>query len=620
MRVRVLVVALLLPLFLLAGSFVLFAFAQDSLPLRVKQPTPKADLPAYAADQIIVKFKPGVPASVAEQLKTEHGAKEIRASKFGGFVTLSLPEGSNVYEKAEIFNKNPLIEYAHPNFFVHTNFVPNDTLYYYQWHFDDDSTNNPGGASSNPFGGVNGGGIRMEEAWDISTGSASVVVAILDSGVAYERFSDPNPAGCYDRFGQIKKCLGPTIDEYYQAPDLVNTNFSILTGSDLVNNDDHPNDDDSHGTHVAGTVAQSTNNSDGVAGVAFNTTVMPIKVLDANGGGLLDIVADGILFAINNGADVISMSLGGTANAQVMEDAVASAFSSGVVVVAAAGNSFQDGNPIEYPAGYDDYVIAVGATRYDETRSYYSNTGPQIDVTAPGGDVTVNQNEDTGCGNGCGDGILQQTFSTNSPSDFGYFFFQGTSMSAPHVSALAALILSVDSSLSPTEVRNVIESTAEDKGAAGRDDIYGHGIIDAFAALSSLVPSVSISLTTDGTTPFEILALGATQDTTSSGTDDVQTIQVTTGPADLLVKSTSFTDGVNTWILDTANGADQVLWEFSKDGTTWPDFSSAGASFPFDTDVAQNATRDLYLKLTMPTSTSSSYEHSATVTIVATAP
>lgn len=132
--------------------------------------------------------------------------------------------------------------------------------------------------------------------------------------------------------------------------------------------------------------------------------------------------------------------------------------------------------------------------------------------------------------------------------------------------------------------------------------------------------AVSITLTTDGATPFGILALGAVKDTTLSGANDVQTVQVTTGPANLSVKSTNFSDGVNIWTLGAANGSNQAKWEFSKDAVGWATFSSADTLFSFDANVAQGGTRNLYLKLTMPTSTLSNNEHSATVTIMATAP
>jgi len=596
--------------------------AQTNLDIRVRQLSPQADVPDFAPNQLIVKFKRGASGSAIEVLKADHGAAQIRKSKSGSFVTLGLPEGSDVLDKAGIFSKNPLVEYAHPNYFAQAHFVPNDTFYCFQWHLDDSLEGTSTDLSchplvgGNPFGGMNGGGIGLEDAWDIDTGSASIVVAVIDTGVAYQDFSDSNPANCYDIFGILKKCSGAPIDTYVQAPDLANTNFLILPGSDFVNSDDHPNDDEAHGTHVSGTVAQSTDNSLGVAGVAFNTTIMPIKVLDANGSGLLDAIADGIEFAADSGADVINLSLGSEFDAPVMKAAVAHAFDSGVTVVTSAGNDFTTGNDTQYPAAYDAYVIAVGATQYDETHAPYSSTGSYVDVTAPGGNNSVDQN-----GDGFADGVLQQTFSVGNPSAFSYFFYQGTSMASPHVAGLAALILSVDNSLTPTQVRNVIESTAEDKGDAGRDDVFGHGIIDANAALLSLAgPAVSIVLNTDGTTPFGIRALGETIDTTASGTNDVQVIEVTTGPADLKVRSTNFSDGANTWSLAATNGADQVKWEFSKDGTSWSTFTSANTLFAFDTNVAQSTTRNLSLRLTIPTTTSSGNEHTGTVTIVATTP
>lgn len=575
--------------------------AQDLPPIKVGPATfAQSDLPAFAEDQLVVKFKSNAAPQAIEALMQLHGAQISRRSKSGGgFIRLSLPEGTDVLAKADIFSKNPTVEYAHPNYFAQAHFVPNDPAYSFQWHFDNDD----------------GGGVGMEQAWDLSTGSASIIVAVLDTGVAFEDFPDPNGAGCYNRFGVLRECK-PTIDEYFQASDLANTNFLILAGSDFVNSDDHPNDDASHGTHVTGTVAQSTNNALGVAGMAFNTTVMPVKVLDANGSGLFDVIADAIIFATDEGADVINMSLGSSFNAPVMEAAVAYAFSNGVVVVASAGNSFNLGNPTNYPAAYDAYVIAVGATQYDETRAPYSSTGAYVDVAAPGGNTSVDQN-----GDGFADGVLQQTFETNSDtSNFSYWFFQGTSMASPHVAALAALILSIDGSLTPAEVREVIESTAEDKGPTGVDNEYGHGIIDANAALLSVSSAVSITITTDGITEFGILGLGDTQDTTGSGTGDVQTVRVDAGPANLDIKSSNFIAGGNTWTLGAANGSEQVLWEFSADGSTWNIFTDANTPYNLANNVATSNTQDFYLRLTMPTDTASANQHSATVTIVATAP
>lgn len=592
-----------------------YGIAQTSPDIRVEDAFITSDLPTFAAEQLVVKFKQGASQATIDAFKGGQGAQEIRRSTLGGFVTLRLPEGSDVLAKADVFNKNPLVEYAHPNYFAHASFVPNDPFYCLQWHFDNSLEWNPDANSgagacqsgSNPFGGI-----HMENTWDISTGDSSVIVAILDTGVAYETFSDSSPAGCYGRFGDLKKCPGPAIDEYLQATDLAGTTFTILTGSDFVNGDDHPNDDESHGTHVTGTIAQSTNNTLGVAGMAFGTTIMPMKVLDGNGNGLFDVIADAIMTATDEGADVISMSLGSSADAQAMEDAVAYAYNNGVVVVAACGNNGT--SDCDFPSAYNSYVIAVGATQYDESLAPYSSFGPSVDVVAPGGNTGVDQN-----GDGFADGVLQQTFAQNDPLDFAYWFFQGTSMATPHVAGLAALILSEDAILTPAQVRSVIESTADDLGVANRDDTFGWGLINANAALQSL-SAVSITLITNSSVTFGILPLNSTKDTTASGTNDIQTVSIVVGPANLDIRSTVFSDGSNTWSLGATGGANQVKWEFSSDGTTWTTFSNPDTPFDLANNVLEGATKDLYLRITMPSESASSAEHSSTITIVATTP
>ncbi len=396
--------------------------------------------PKWAPGEIIVKFERGVSQDVIRQINQPHGTSVLSISKRGQFKRLRIPRNRTVEEMVAIYSQNPNVEYAEPNFIASALMTPNDPYYSYQWHLD-----------NSYYGGIN-----MEFAWDIQTGDPSVVVAVIDTGVAYEDYQPSRR------------------EKYYLAPDLAQTSFK--PGYDSVNDDTHPNDDNGHGTHVAGTIAQSTDNTIGVAGVAFNCSIMPVKVLDKRGSGTYADIADGVYFAADKGADVINLSLGGTSPSTTIEDALAYAYEKDVTIVCAAGNEYEEGNPPVYPAAYDDYCIAVGATRYDETRAYYSNTGSYLDLTAPGGDLNVDQNND-----GYGDGVLQQTFDRRT-NDWGYWFYQGTSMAAPHVAGIAALLIAKGIT-GPHNVREALENTAEDHGPTGCDEAYGWGIVDAYAAL-----------------------------------------------------------------------------------------------------------------------------------------
>ena len=420
----------------------------------------------FVPGRVLVKFKETVTDEEAEQIVRGLGARiEARALK-RAFRVVSVPKGQ-VMKKVEALRRNPRVRYAHPDLIAYADFVPTDGCYPLQWHLD------------NPVYG----GIEMEQAWDISGGgSSTVVVAVLDSGIAYE-----------------------TDGIYCRAPDLEGATFAA--GWDFINNDAHPNDDFGHGTHVAGTIAQTTNNSitvgsscdpGGVAGIAFNTTIMPVKVLDANGQGPISIIAEGIRWAADHGAQIINMSLGTPGPAWLLgalADAVQYAHGKGVVIVASSGNS--SGATPHYPAAYPE-VIAVGATTYDEKLASYSNRGNEL--CAPGGfDQDLN-------GDGVPDMVLQNTFfdPDNSKSvadtvcDFKYWFFSGTSMAAPHVSGLAALMLSVDSTLTNEDIRTILHDTADPVESA-----CGHGLINAHEALWTVAnsddpPSVNIKYPSSG--------------------------------------------------------------------------------------------------------------------------
>lgn len=411
------------------------------------------------------------------------------------FQVIKVPAGM-VREKVQEYSRRPDVVFAEPNYYAQAFAAPSDPNYALQWNFATE----------------NKGGINLESAWTKTTG-AGVTVAIVDTGIAYENYAN-----------------------FVLAPDLDQTKF--VAGYDFVNNDAHANDDNSHGTHVAGTIAQSTNNSIGVAGIAYSATLMPVKVLNKRGSGTYTAIANGIRFAADHEADVINLSLGGPYPSPILEDALAYAHSKNVTIVAAAGN---DGTgTVSYPAAYDAYVIAVGATRVDKTLAYYSNWGSRLDLVAPGGDVNVDQN-----GDGQKDGILQNTFNptTKVVSDFGYYFFQGTSMASPHVAGVAALVIAAGIANNPAGVQAVLQTTALDLGAEGRDDLYGYGLVDAGKALNATVEPPPDENTAPTADPQSVTTMFNTPVTISlTGSDpegDSLTYEIVTGPAHGVLSGTA---------------------------------------------------------------------------------
>ena len=441
------------------------------------------------------------------------------------FRIINLPDNVAVLDAVKKYALDDDVEYAEPDFMAYADMVPNDPLYSpYQWHMDNAEMNS---------------GINAEEAWKISTGindaGEKIIVAVIDTGIAYENYYP-----------------------YYQAPDLADTCF--VQGYDFINDDAHPNDDNNHGTHVAGTIAQSTNNNLGVAGVAHDACLMPIKALDRRGSGPYTAIAEAIYYAADEGADVINMSLGGSADSLTLKNAVAYAYGKGVVIVAAAGNSNTD-TP-HYPSSYNDYVISVGATDYNKDRAPYSNYGPDVDVMAPGGDTGEDSNVDS-----YGDGVLQQTFSSSRRlNDFNYYFFQGTSMAAPHVAGTAALLVANGNATTPDDIRAALESTTQDLGAPGRDDIFGYGLIDAAAALGwnagpiDNPPTISITNPTESATIVGAITITANATGISQVDfyiDEVLIGSDTASPYEIDWDSTSVSDGERTITATAIDAASQ---------------------------------------------------------------
>ncbi len=304
-------------------------------------------------------------------------------------------------------------------------FRPNDPYYKHQWHLDQ---------------------IQMPAAWTRTRGRG-VIVAVLDTGVLYR-----------------------SEGRFRQAPDLADTRF--VEGFDAISRDGTPDDEHGHGTHVAGTIAQSTNNGIGVAGVAPEAAIMPVRVLDANGSGGWGGLAAGIRWAADHDADVINMSLGGGMPSQVVRKAIEYAHERGVVIVAAAGNASRA--RVEYPGAYP-HVISVGAVRFDETLSFYSSYGRGLDVVAPGGDLRVDQN-----GDGMPDGVLQNTMLRGRPDQHDYVAWQGTSMATPHVAGAAALLRAAGVR-DPDTIERILKESAKSKRDIRR---YGSGLIQVDSALA----------------------------------------------------------------------------------------------------------------------------------------
>ena len=282
-------------------------------------------------------------------------------------------------------------EYIEPNYIYSALETANDPDYSKQWNFRS---------------------INVEKAWDNNHGEG-ITVAVIDTGVS-------------------------------RVPDLRDTDF--VEGYDFVNDRIDASDDNGHGTHVAGTIAQSTNNNYGVAGIAYRAKIMPLKVLSAGGGGTVADIAEAIRFAADHGASVVNLSLGGSGESTVLKDAIDYAYDKGVTIVAAAGNENQ--NSASYPGRYPK-VISVAALDAMGNKAPYSNFGAGVDISAPGGSEQGKDGK-----------ILQETLDPTTKKAV-LVGFQGTSMAAPHVAGTVALIQSSQLQVAKQEMAKSSKTKAE---------------------------------------------------------------------------------------------------------------------------------------------------------------
>jgi thermitase len=400
--------------------------------------TPQAE---HVPGEILVKFKPGTATLGAQSIFRARGLRALDVSPYDGVMRVQVPSGQEAEAIAALSSRED-VEIASYNHVLYASVDPNDPYYdTYQWALAK---------------------IDAPGAWNMTTGSGDVIVAIVDSGL-----------------------------------DMSHPEFSgrIVYPRDEIENDSQPQDTCEHGTHVAGIIAAQGNNGQGIAGMAWNVRIMPVRAL---GGSLSNCtgteydIRDGINWAVSHGAKVINLSLGALPAAgytceqqfPVMSQAIANAYQAGVLVVAAAGNNST--NRLACP-GLQSEAMAVGATDSQDIRAYYSNTGTGLSIVAPGSGI----------------------YSTIPVAYGSYTSMTGTSMATPHVSGLAALIWSLSPDLTQDQVRDLIQSSSDDLGLTGWDEEYGYGRINAARALQSTVtlqaiPAQVVFVVDDDSGPFPL--------------------------------------------------------------------------------------------------------------------
>lgn len=421
----------------------------------------------YVPGKVIVKYRNGAPKLVRSVVQ-RRTRTAFAATLPAGARALRIRGDRSVPETIAALNKHPNVQYAVPDYIAHAAYTPNDP----------GLAGTPGGWATTQWDMTGPFSMNATLAWDEAIasghpGGSGVIVAVLDTGVAYENYH-----------------------HFRKAPDLHGGRF--VRAYDFVDNDRHANDENGHGTHVTMTIAEATNNGIGLAGLAYGVKIMPVRVLDSEGAGDAIAISRAIRYAARRGAQVINMSLEfdtSVTASQIPEivSAVRYAHHKNVVMVAASGNEAD--NAVAYPAR-TTHVISVGAITKDGCQADYSNGGSGLKLVAPGGGSDAPNTDNPADLANCHPGvdeppIFQQTFSHDgSVRSFALRGeeYEGTSMASPHVAASAALLIAskrLGSHPSANAVEARLEQTAYDMGVPGYDTRYGFGEVQPNVALSA---------------------------------------------------------------------------------------------------------------------------------------
>ena len=420
-------------------SLVLALPSSLALPLVGLEDVQVGDLPLPGTASYLVGFSE-FPRDVRVGDSYE-GGRVVHVDSVLHFVTVETPDAAGFRARAESDSR---VRYVEPNGFWSVSYTPNDPRY-----------------ATEQYGPQN---IGAPAAWDATLGSSTVKVCIVDTGLRATH----------------EDVAGRVVGQY-----------------DFVSNDATAQDGNGHGTHVATTALGTINNGKGIAGIA-QAGILVARVLDNAGSGSYDWIASGIRWCADQGAAVISMSLGGSSTTTALGDAVAYAASKGSLQIAATGNSGPCSNCVSYPAKYAE-VMAVACTTSTRAQCSFSSEGPEVDIAAPGNNVVAGWH--TG--------------------DAAYNTISGTSMSTPHVSGVAALVKAANPTFTKEDIRNRLQSTARDLGAAGVDVDFGHGEVDAAKALGGGTTPPPPPPSGESRVYFEDMDDGAQGWTKSSSTADL---------------------------------------------------------------------------------------------------